>query len=62
MQRGPSLIHRYESYMNYSKLFSEILRTKEVNDKTVPNEPIALQLVCFLFWDFSLIKLKNYLH
>ncbi|KAL7073957.1 hypothetical protein ACQ4LE_006205 [Meloidogyne hapla] len=51
MQRGPSLIHRYESYMNYSKLFSEILRTKEINDKTVPNEPIALQLPNIWLWD-----------
>nr|CAD2191896.1 unnamed protein product [Meloidogyne enterolobii] len=51
MQRGPSLIHRYESYMNYSKLFSEILRTKEVNDKTVPNEPVALQLPNIWLWD-----------
>jgi len=48
MQRGPSLMHRYESYMNYSNLFSEILRTKQIDDEPVPNIPVDIQLVSFI--------------
>lgn len=36
-QRGPSLTHRYESFMNYQDLFSEILNSKEPLSVTLPN-------------------------
>ncbi|CAJ0951495.1 unnamed protein product, partial [Mesorhabditis belari] len=41
-QRGPSLNHRYESFMNYQDLFSEILGSKE---------PLALTLPNIWLWD-----------
>lgn len=43
MQRGPSLGHRYDSYMNYQDLFFEILNAKE--------EPLQLQLPNIWLWD-----------
>ena len=44
MSRGPSLSHRYDSYMNYQDLFSEILNKN--ND-----EPVNLQLPNVWLWD-----------
>jgi translation initiation factor 3 subunit L len=44
MSRGPSLGHRYDSYMNYQELFSEIL-----NQQT--NKPVNLQLPNVWLWD-----------
>ncbi|GMT13699.1 hypothetical protein PFISCL1PPCAC_4996, partial [Pristionchus fissidentatus] len=41
-QRGPSLVHRYESFMNYQDLFSEVLNSKE---------PIQLALPNIWLWD-----------
>ncbi|CAJ0585831.1 unnamed protein product, partial [Mesorhabditis spiculigera] len=41
-QRGPLLAHRYESFMNYQDLFSEILGSKE---------PLALSLPNIWLWD-----------
>ncbi|GMR35261.1 hypothetical protein PMAYCL1PPCAC_05456 [Pristionchus mayeri] len=41
-QRGPSLTHRYESFMNYQDLFSEVLNAKE---------PITLALPNIWLWD-----------
>jgi translation initiation factor 3 subunit L len=43
MQRGPSLAHRYDSYMNYQDLFIEILNAKE--------QPLSLQLPNIWLWD-----------
>ncbi|KAF8360469.1 eif-3.L [Pristionchus pacificus] len=36
-QRGPSLTHRYESFMNYQDLFSEVLNAKEPLKLALPN-------------------------
>ncbi|KAK6737500.1 hypothetical protein RB195_019917 [Necator americanus] len=41
-QRGPSLSHRFESFMNYQDLFSEILSSKE---------PVSLALPNVWLWD-----------
>ncbi|VDN28804.1 unnamed protein product [Cylicostephanus goldi] len=41
-QRGPSLSHRFESFMNYQDLFSEILSSKE---------PVSLSLPNVWLWD-----------
>ncbi|CAI4229731.1 unnamed protein product [Auanema sp. JU1783] len=41
-QRGPSLTHRYESFMNYQDLFSELLSSKE---------PVPLSLPNIWLWD-----------
>ncbi|VDM53353.1 unnamed protein product [Angiostrongylus costaricensis] len=41
-QRGPSLAHRFESFMNYQDLFSEILSSKE---------PVSLALPNVWLWD-----------
>uniref|UniRef100_A0A158R4Y8 Eukaryotic translation initiation factor 3 subunit L n=1 Tax=Syphacia muris TaxID=451379 RepID=A0A158R4Y8_9BILA len=43
MQRGPSIAHRYESYLNYQELFSEILNSER--------EPIDLELPNIWLWD-----------
>ncbi|KAK6025071.1 hypothetical protein OSTOST_09039, partial [Ostertagia ostertagi] len=36
-QRGPSLSHRFESFMNYQDLFSEILSSKDPVSLSLPN-------------------------
>nr|CDJ97790.1 RNA polymerase I-associated factor PAF67 domain containing protein [Haemonchus contortus] len=41
-QRGPSLSHRFESFMNYQDLFSEILSSKD---------PVSLSLPNVWLWD-----------
>lgn len=40
--RGPLLVHRYESFMNYQELFSELLSSKD---------PIPLSLPNVWLWD-----------
>jgi translation initiation factor 3 subunit L len=44
MSRGPSLAHRYDSYMNYQELFSEILSQHN-------QTPINLKLPEIWLWD-----------
>jgi len=48
MSRGPTLGHRYDSYMNYQELFSEVL-----NQST--NRPVDLQLPVKLLRQHSLL-------
>ncbi|EYC00169.1 hypothetical protein Y032_0117g649 [Ancylostoma ceylanicum] len=54
-QRGPSLSHRFESFMNYQDLFSEILSSKEPVSLSLPNvwlwdiiDEFVYQFKCFL--------------
>ena len=42
--RGPSLAHRYDSYMNYQELFSEILNQHN-------QSPVNLKLPEIWLWD-----------
>ena len=44
MNRGPSLAHRYDSYMNYQELFSEILTQHN-------QSPVNLKLPEIWLWD-----------
>uniref|UniRef100_A0A1I7T865 Eukaryotic translation initiation factor 3 subunit L n=1 Tax=Caenorhabditis tropicalis TaxID=1561998 RepID=A0A1I7T865_9PELO len=56
--RGPYLVHRYESFMNYQELFSELLTSKDPLPLSLPNSWIwdIIDEFVYQFQSFCLYK------